>query len=88
MNRAVRMCVYVCVCMYVCVRMCVYVCVCTYVCVRKCVYVCMCTYVCMYVCVRTCARCQVREAAEVHRQVRAYAKRVIKPGMSMVDIAQ
>jgi methionyl aminopeptidase len=30
----------------------------------------------------------VREAAEVHRQVRAYAQQTIKPGMSMIDICQ
>ena len=29
----------------------------------------------------------LRKAAEVHRQVRAYAKKAIKPGMSMVEIA-
>ncbi|KAI8912694.1 methionine aminopeptidase 2 [Gorgonomyces haynaldii] len=31
---------------------------------------------------------QVREAAEVHRQVRSYAKKIIKPGMSMIEIAE
>lgn len=30
----------------------------------------------------------IREAAEVHRQTRAYAQRMIKPGMKMVDICQ
>ncbi|KAJ3054711.1 Methionine aminopeptidase 2B [Rhizophlyctis rosea] len=29
----------------------------------------------------------LRKAAEVHRQVRAYAKKAIKPGMSMIEIA-
>ena len=29
----------------------------------------------------------IRKAAEVHRQVRQYAKRTIKPGMSMIQIA-
>ena len=29
----------------------------------------------------------IRRAAEVHRQVRQYAQRTIKPGMSMTDIA-
>lgn len=29
---------------------------------------------------------EVREAAEVHRQVRAYAKKIMKPGMLMIDI--
>ncbi|KIP11684.1 hypothetical protein PHLGIDRAFT_63205 [Phlebiopsis gigantea 11061_1 CR5-6] len=29
----------------------------------------------------------IRKAAEVHRQVRQYARKVIKPGMSMIDIA-
>lgn len=29
----------------------------------------------------------IRRAAEVHRQVRAYAQKTIKPGMSMTDIA-
>ena len=28
----------------------------------------------------------VRRAAEVHRQVRQYAQRNVKPGMSMIDI--
>lgn len=28
----------------------------------------------------------IRRAAEVHRQVRQYARRTIKPGMSMLDI--
>lgn len=31
---------------------------------------------------------EVREAAEVHRQVRAYAQRFIKPGLTMIEIAQ
>ena len=31
---------------------------------------------------------EIREAAEVHRHTRAYAQRVIKPGMSMVEICQ
>lgn len=30
----------------------------------------------------------LREAAEVHRQVRRHAQRVIKPGMSMIEICQ
>lgn len=30
----------------------------------------------------------IRKAAEVHRQVRKYARKVIKPGMSMIDIAE
>ncbi|KAF9586141.1 Methionine aminopeptidase 2 [Lunasporangiospora selenospora] len=30
----------------------------------------------------------VRRAAEVHRQVRQYAKRTIKPGMSMIEIVE
>lgn len=30
----------------------------------------------------------IRKAAEVHRQVRAYARRMIKPGMSMTEIAE
>lgn len=30
----------------------------------------------------------VRRAAEVHRQVRAYARKAIKPGMSMTEIAE
>lgn len=30
----------------------------------------------------------IRKAAEVHRQVRRYARKVIKPGMSMIDIAE
>lgn len=29
----------------------------------------------------------VRRAAEVHRQVRAYARKTIKPGMTMMEIA-
>ena len=29
----------------------------------------------------------IRRAAEVHRQVRSYARRTIKPGMSMTEIA-
>ena len=29
----------------------------------------------------------IRRAAEVHRQVRSYARRSIKPGMSMTEIA-
>lgn len=29
----------------------------------------------------------IRQAAEAHRQVRQYAQRTIKPGMSMIDIA-
>lgn len=29
----------------------------------------------------------IRQAAEVHRQVRQYAQRTIRPGMSMIDIA-
>jgi methionyl aminopeptidase len=31
---------------------------------------------------------EVREAAEVHRQVRAYARKMIKPGMTMLEIVQ
>ena len=30
----------------------------------------------------------IRRAAEVHRQVRQYARRAIKPGMNMIDIAE
>lgn len=30
----------------------------------------------------------IRKAAEVHRQVRKYARKVIKPGMSMIDVAE
>ncbi|KAI7858474.1 peptidase M24, structural domain-containing protein [Circinella umbellata] len=30
----------------------------------------------------------MRKAAEVHRQVRAYARKTIKPGMSMIDICE
>ncbi|KAJ3089601.1 Methionine aminopeptidase 2 [Quaeritorhiza haematococci] len=30
----------------------------------------------------------LRHAAEVHRQVRAYARKVIKPGMSMIEICE
>lgn len=29
----------------------------------------------------------IRRAAEVHRQVRKYARKFIKPGMRMIDIA-
>lgn len=29
----------------------------------------------------------IRRAAEVHRQVRSYARRTIKPGMTMTEIA-
>ena len=29
----------------------------------------------------------IRRGAEVHRQVRQYARKVIKPGMPMIDIA-
>lgn len=31
---------------------------------------------------------ELREAAEVHRQVRADAQRFIKPGMKMLDIVK
>ncbi len=31
---------------------------------------------------------EVRRAAEVHRQVRSYARRNIKPGMSMIEIVE
>lgn len=31
---------------------------------------------------------EARHAAEVHRQVRKYAQKVIKPGMSMIEIAE
>jgi len=31
---------------------------------------------------------EVREAAEVHRQVRQWAKRTVKPGMKMIDICE
>jgi methionyl aminopeptidase len=31
---------------------------------------------------------EVRHAAEVHRQVRSYAQKVIKPGMTMIEIAE
>lgn len=30
----------------------------------------------------------LRKAAEVHRQVRRYAQKTIKPGMSMIDICE
>lgn len=30
---------------------------------------------------------EARKAAEVHRQVRKYAQKVIKPGMTMIEIA-
>jgi Metallopeptidase family M24 len=30
----------------------------------------------------------IRKAGEVHRQVRAYARKMIKPGMSMTEIAE
>ena len=30
----------------------------------------------------------IRRAAEVHRQARRYARKVIKPGMSMIDIVE
>jgi len=30
----------------------------------------------------------LRQAAEVHRQVRMYAQRTIKPGMKMIDIVE
>jgi methionyl aminopeptidase len=30
----------------------------------------------------------VRRAAEVHRQVREYARRTIKPGMTMIQVAE
>ena len=30
----------------------------------------------------------IRRAAEVHRQVRAYARKTIRPGMTMTDIAE
>jgi methionyl aminopeptidase len=30
----------------------------------------------------------IRRAAEVHRQVRAYARKTIKPGMNMTQIAE
>jgi methionyl aminopeptidase len=30
----------------------------------------------------------IRKAAEVHRQVRAYARKTIQPGMSMTEIAE
>ena len=30
----------------------------------------------------------IRRAAEVHRQVRKYARKIIKPGMRMIDIAE
>jgi methionyl aminopeptidase len=29
----------------------------------------------------------IRQAGEVHRQVREYARRIIKPGMTMIEIA-
>jgi methionyl aminopeptidase len=31
---------------------------------------------------------EARKAAEVHRQVRAYAQKTIKPGMTMIEIAE
>ncbi|KAI9332149.1 peptidase M24, structural domain-containing protein [Zopfochytrium polystomum] len=31
---------------------------------------------------------EIRQAAEVHRQVRRYAQKVVKPGMSMIDICE
>ena len=30
----------------------------------------------------------IRRAAEVHRQVRKYARKTIRPGMRMIDIAE
>jgi methionyl aminopeptidase len=30
----------------------------------------------------------IRRAAEVHRQVRKYVRKVVKPGMSMTEIAE
>ena len=30
----------------------------------------------------------IRRAAEVHRQVRKYVRKIIKPGMAMTDIAE
>ena len=39
------LCIYVCICVYVCVFLCVYVCVCMY------VYFCVCMYVCVCICV-------------------------------------
>ena len=31
---------------------------------------------------------EIRQAAEVHRQVRKYAQKTIKPGMSMIEICE
>ena len=45
----VCMCVYVCVCMFVCVCLCVYVCVCMFVCVFVCMFVCVCCSFCLRV---------------------------------------
>jgi hypothetical protein len=56
-------CVYVYVCVYVCLCVCVYVCmcVCVFVCVCVCMYVCVyvCVYVCIFVCVCVCVCKQV-----------------------------
>ena len=47
------MCVWACVCGYVCVGMCVWVCVCGHVCVGMCVWACVCGYVCVGMCAVT-----------------------------------
>ena len=49
-------CVYVYVCVYMCMRacVCVYMCMCACVCVYMCMCVCVCVYVCVCVCVCTC----------------------------------
>jgi hypothetical protein len=44
---SIRVCMYVCLLSFVCVRVSVYVCVCVCVCVYVCMYACM--YACMYV---------------------------------------
>ena len=61
-----RLCVFVCVCVYlcafvcvlcVCLRLCVFVCVCVHFCVYVCFCVCMCAFVCVcvrFVCVCVC----------------------------------
>ena len=55
----VRVCMRMCVCVYVCACMCICMYACIYVCIRECacvracvrVYVCLCMHVCVYVCV-------------------------------------
>ena len=66
----VWVCMYECLCLWVCTRVCTYVClyvfVCAcvyvYVCVYFCVYVCVCAYMCafVYVCIRVCMCVYIR----------------------------